>query len=469
MRKASGQAISDQSEDPAIRRAIRSFAAALTLRHSLRLITLWCFGWGAVSLALRATLLTPRGTLAWGAMGMIPAVIASAAMARRQLPSRTAVRALLDERNRCGGLLMAAEDEGIGQWRLPEIGSLRMRFRNPRAWGLLAASIVFVLVSLFAPARFSVLNAARPMDMTRETEALAVRIESLTEAALLDPAKAEELKEKLEQLAAEASGEDPARSWEALDHLADGVERTARDAAESAAAARQRLERAEALAEGLMAGAGQLDAKTMTEAMQTLSAMTQAAMKEDRMLASDLSADAQAALKAGALQPGQLGEVAKALSKRRSANEEKLAKAGKAGAMQPGALKRGSRDNSGLAQYLKENAPKQSIDEIVGAWCDKPGVTRGRGDAAMTWSDGASEKDAKFREQVLPPGSIAGLEESQLSGMSAAAPTIDRTAIAAHGALGSAAAGGGSAHTQTILPRHKGAVKRYFERPASPR
>jgi hypothetical protein len=31
--------------------------------------------------------------------------------------------------------------------------------------------------------------------------------------------------------------------------------------------------------------------------------------------------------------------------------------------------------------------------------------------------------------------------------------------------LNSAASGGGSAYTQTILPRHRGAVKRYFDRP----
>jgi hypothetical protein len=36
------------------------------------------------------------------------------------------------------------------------------------------------------------------------------------------------------------------------------------------------------------------------------------------------------------------------------------------------------------------------------------------------------------------------------------------------GALGGAAAGGGSANAGVVLPRHRGAVGRYFERPASP-
>lgn len=83
----------------------------------------------------------------------------------------------------------------------------------------------------------------------------------------------------------------------------------------------------------------------------------------------------------------------------------------------------------------------------------------------MTWTDGTNEKDAKFKEKVLPPSAVAGLDDSQLVGLSASAPTADTSGVAAHGALNNAATGGGSAYTQTILPRHKGAVKRYFERP----
>ena len=85
----------------------------------------------------------------------------------------------------------------------------------------------------------------------------------------------------------------------------------------------------------------------------------------------------------------------------------------------------------------------------------------------MTWTDGSSEKDARFKEKILPPSSVAGLNDSQLVGLSASAPTADTGGVAAHGALNSAASGGGSAYTQTILPRHRGAVRRYFDRPQS--
>jgi len=81
----------------------------------------------------------------------------------------------------------------------------------------------------------------------------------------------------------------------------------------------------------------------------------------------------------------------------------------------------------------------------------------------MTRTDGSSEKDARFKEKVLPPSSVAGLNDSQLVGLSASAPKTDASGVAAHGA----ASGGGSAYMQTLLPRHRGAVRRYFDRPQS--
>jgi hypothetical protein len=420
---------------------------------------------------LRAAAATPRKPLLWGAIGIAIAIVVAVVISRRQLPSRASVRALLDDRNDCGGLLMAGADAEIGDWRMPEIALPRLRWQKARAFALLGASAVFVAISLIAPVRFATTSAARPMDVGREVENLSAQIEALKEAEVIEEAKADMLEQKLDQLAAESSGEDPAKTWEALDHLADAVEKAAKEAAENANARQEQLARAEALAEGLMSGSDQLDPKTLTEAMQTLNEMMQGAMEENAALAGDLSPETQEAIKNGSLKPEHLKDISKALSQNRSAMNQKLSKLAKAGMINPNSLKGAQadrRDNSGLSQFLKENAQKMSVEEATLQWCSgKGGVDRGRGDAAMTWTDGTSEKDAKFKEKALPPSVVAGLNDSQLVGLSASAPEADTSGVAAHGALNSAAAGGGSAHTQTILPRHKGAVKRYFDRPQS--
>ena len=459
--------------DRSIRRFIRRLALLLAIRQSLTFVTVWCFLWGVAALVLRAASATGRRQLLWGAVGIAVAAIAAAVVSRRRLPSRDSVRAMLDNRNDCGGLLMAGADADLGAWRTPEIELPRLRWRKARAFGLLAASSAFVLISLLAPVRFAATGVSRPMDVGREVENLSAQIEALKEAQVIEEAKAEALEQKLDQLGQEASGEDPAKTWEALDHLNDAVEKAAKEAAEAASARRERLDRAEALAEGLMAGGDQLDSKTMTEAMRTLGEMTREAVKENESLAGDLSPETLEAIKSGSLKAEHLKDLSKALSQNKSALNQKLSKlskSGQFGRINPNALKGGAqanrRDNSGLARFLKENAEKMSVDEATLQWCaGKGGVDRGRGDAAMTWTDGSSEKDARFKEKVLPPSSVAGLNDSQLVGLSASAPTADTSGVAAHGALNSAASGGGSAYTQTILPRHRGAVRRYFDRP----
>jgi len=459
--------------DQSIRRFIRRLALLLAFRQSLTFVTVWCFLWGAVALVLRAASATTRRQLLWGAIGIAVAAIAAAVVSIRRLPSRDSVRAMLDSRNDCGGLLMAGADADLGAWRTHEITLPRLRWRKARAFGLLAASSAFVLISLLAPVRFAATVASRPMDVSREVENLSAQIEALKEAQVIEEAKAEALEQKLDQLGQEASGEDPAKTWEALDHLNDAVEKAAKEAAEAASARRERLARAEALAEGLMAGGDQLDSKTMTEAMRTLGEMTREAVKENESLAGDLSPETLEAIKSGSLKAEHLKDLSKALSQNKSALNQKLSKlskSGQVGRINPNALKGGAqanrRDNSGLARFLKENAEKMSVDEATLKWCDgKGGVDRGRGDAAMTWTDGSNEKDARFKEKVLPPSSVTGLNDSQLVGLSASAPTADTSGVAAHGALNSAASGGGSAYTQTILPRHRGAVRRYFDRP----
>jgi hypothetical protein len=467
----------------AIQRFLLRLVSLLTLKYSLMLTALWCFAWGTIAVALRAGAGTAVKPLLWGAGGIALAVIAAFILARRQLPTAASIRSLLDQQNECGGLLMAAGEQPLGDWQsnLNTLQLPRLRWRGARGWALLAASFAFVLTALLVPVRFAALNADRSLNVGKEAETLTAQIEALKEEQIITEAKAEELKNKLDQLSAEASGQDPAKTWEALDHLANAVEKTAQEAAASAARRQEQLEKAEGLAEGLMAGADQLDAKLMTEAMQTLSTMMQGAMKENETLARNLSAETQEAIKNGSLKPDQLQDVAKALGQSRQKLTQQLSKLNPSGRnpngpggpnsrINPSALKGGAqaqkRDNAGLSQFLKENAQNMSVKVAISQWYEggKGGVDRGRGDAAMTWTKGSNEKDAKFKEKTLPPAAVAGLQDSQMIGLSASAPEIQKGALAAHGALNNAASGGGSAYTQTILPRHKGAVKRYFER-----
>ena len=125
-------------------------------------------------------------------------------------------------------------------------------------------------------------------------------------------------------------------------------------------------------------------------------------------------------------------------------------------------------DKDVLIAYLCKNCNGNC--SVAAAMCNIPGkggVNRGRGDAQLTWKDPASEEGVKFQEKALPQGQLDSLRQSNLIGVSTGAPeVVDPAAVslAQSAALGSAQAGGGSANRQTILPRHREAVNKYFER-----
>jgi hypothetical protein len=83
----------------------------------------------------------------------------------------------------------------------------------------------------------------------------------------------------------------------------------------------------------------------------------------------------------------------------------------------------------------------------------------------LTFGD-KSKDDDKFKEEVLPPAALQAIKETQIQAIGRGSPGKEQAGDAQSGALAGAAAGGGSANSQVVLPRHRGAVERYFDRPA---
>ena len=93
------------------------------------------------------------------------------------------------------------------------------------------------------------------------------------------------------------------------------------------------------------------------------------------------------------------------------------------------------------------------------------GVNRGPGTAPISWLGETSEEGVDFKEQMLPTSKLDSLANSELVGESLGAPEADTSAAGS--------TGGGLKETQTsdsaatvhaVLPRHRGAVDRFFMR-----
>jgi hypothetical protein len=345
--------------DKAVQQFGRRLAGLLVGRQILGFATVWLFVWGTAVLALRAALGTPRAPLVWGLAGLVPCAALAYLAARRRFPSAVALRALLDGQSRSGGLLMAAAEQPLGAWEesLPALQLPSLRWDGRRAAGLLAAAAGFVVLAFALPQRFADLGAGPSLDVNREVDKLAEQIEVLKEEKLLDAMRADDLKQKLEQVREDARGKDPARTLEALDHVEDVNQKTAREAAEEAVRKTEQLARAESFAEALQRLDKSADPKLMAEAMAELAAQARKAAG-DKELLDRIDPDLAKALEKGAFTKEELKRLAEAMSECKGGKAGRLAKLHKARLISAEALKQcdkaGECKGEALAAYLKE-------------------------------------------------------------------------------------------------------------------
>jgi hypothetical protein len=109
------------------------------------------------------------------------------------------------------------------------------------------------------------------------------------------------------------------------------------------------------------------------------------------------------------------------------------------------------------------------VEKYGGGGGGRGGTGKGPGKTEMTFGDKSSEAGVGFKDTPLPPDPKS-LQDGGVAGVGAQAPQVGKPGVGAaqSGSLTGAAAGGGSANTAVVLPRHRGAVGRYFERPAAP-
>ncbi len=347
------------AHDRVVQQFGRRLAALLVGRQALGFVTVWLFVWGTTVLALRAALGTPRGPLLWGLAGLPPCAVLAYLVARRRFPSAAAVRALLDGHSRSGGLLMAGAEGPLGAWEesLPELVLPPVRWHGRRAGALLAAAVGFVVLAFALPQGLADLGSGPPLDVGREVARLHEQIEVLKEEKLLDAPRADDLKEKLDQVREDARGKDPAKTLEALDHVEDVAQKTAREAAEEAVRKTEELAKAESLADALQRLDKSGDSKLMAEAMADLAVRAQKAAGEKELL-DHLDEELAKALQKGTFTKEELKRLAEALAECKAGKAHRLAKLHKARLIDPDALKQcdkcGECKGEALAAYLKD-------------------------------------------------------------------------------------------------------------------
>lgn len=459
-------------QDRAIRRFRRHLALLFILKYALPLATVYGFVWGTVVLALRAAAGMERQPLLWGLIGWAVCVAIAVAIARRRLPSVTAIRALLDEQSGCGGLLMAGAEQELGGWgqRLPALKPPRVRWDGRRSATLLSIAAGFVLLSFLAPQGLADLRSSEPLEIDQEIGRLLKQIALLKGEGILDPKRAEMLLEKVSELRHHSSGKEPARTLEALDHMKKLASDTAREAAEACERRREQFGEAEALAEVLRHNADLLDSKLTMEVLAELAGLLDKSGVDPNQLLKGLDFDPELmkALQQKKLDPDQLKKLLGSLHGKSAELGRRMEKLHLAGLIDAETLARcrnaGECDGDELRAFLRDHSGQVSLADLKNR-CKSGSDSRGPGAAPMTWDKPGSEDGFKFKEEMLPPGALDALKSTPIQEARGAGVIHKKSAeTASSGALQGAAAGNGSANTEVILPRHRAAVERYFER-----
>jgi hypothetical protein len=92
------------------------------------------------------------------------------------------------------------------------------------------------------------------------------------------------------------------------------------------------------------------------------------------------------------------------------------------------------------------------------------GISRGRGDADLTWGEEAAGRSEEFTPQALDPAKVLDPASTAVLGVGAGAPAVEPTAESAGLAATSGAAGEGVARRR-LAPHHRDAVQRFFSGP----
>jgi hypothetical protein len=455
-------------------RALRSFARdlqwLLALRLGVQLATVWFFVWGVAVLALRSLGWQKSCWLATGLLGILPIILFSLIYSPRLLPEFARLRASYDRLNACGGMVMAEESAEMSAWldQLPPTADLQIRWRNGRAMLLLLISTLFILVALLLPERLTHFSIHRSLEVGQVVQQLQVEIKTLALEKIVDDKKAAEWQKQLAQLQNDVSGFDPDKTWEALDHIKQADSDAAKQAVDEATTKTESLEKAETLAKAMEQAADNgMDPGTASQAAQDLATMLDAAKLEDGIINNKIPPELLTGL--NGLNKEQMQKLLQALQASQNSLKSmagdlanlKLIDAASLAKME--AARQGY-DAAALADYLAHC--KGGDEDELFSWLDSPGKggPGGGGPAAeMTWKDGTSEKDLKFQAHALPPA--AKLADAQIVAVSKATPQLSGEDISEQpGELGDAAASGGSAHAQIILPEQRQAVQNFFKR-----
>lgn len=470
----------------------RNLLSMIFIREALIRVAIWNFCYGSIVLICRAALSVsaPGSDWLWG--GIIISLLFALHATIKRMPSTSEYAAIIDSHCHCGGILMACTD---GMIEIPADSYDHANLKHPRlVWKkrtpftIFFTAAVYVLLSLVIPQNFIAPAQSYGLDIARHAEKLQAKIEILKQESIMNQARAENLIRKLDQLKREASGEDPTKTFEAMDHIEDIAVKVSNKAAEDLMKKLQQLDQACELLKNARNDPADMTFEQKQEMMSKLSDAIasdayQAGNTDEGLSSFDLSElfDREQ----NCIDSEKLQSLLESMGKRAADIRTSMCELSKTGYLDkkkiciidpetakklkdlPSAADGKETDAYALSPNGSDNAASASalIFIPVDGQPGQGGVSRGGGPVPMTFKDPTDPSGSRFKDELLPQAGIEALDDTTRIGVSISAPQIetDRTSTTGN-SLNQIDSADGSAHDRKVLPRYRNTVKRYFER-----
>jgi hypothetical protein len=422
----------------------------------------------------------------WLAAGVVPVTVLAWWVSRSGRFTRRESVALLDKSLGAGGLLMTLTEVPDAEWeaRLPQVEQLwrrsMPRFRVERFANFVLPPLVFAIAVCFVPlkeiAAARVVQTTAAQQATQELESL---LTALDEMEVLEEEEKQTLKEEIAKLQEETEDSPLTHEkWETVDALQQRMRLRLEEASMDASTAAQ----AAALLVSAASGDGeQMSAERLaeleSEVLETLQKMSKNGALKGASPA--LQNELQRLIKSGQLKLPEdlqsrqqtladladfLDQEAQKLSElRKQCQGGKCSKCGgecdSEGNCKSGECNGGQCSSCGQAC----SGSGSLCTTCQGSRPGRGGISRGRGDAELTWGDESDAAGTKFKETILPPG-MQDQPKEEVLGITKSAPEVDPAASQARGtARESDPTAGRETWDRTLRPRHRGVVRNFFD------
>jgi hypothetical protein len=435
-----------------VQRALRRLARRLAIGLFL---DVWP-AWAAASLlatgltVLICRLFVPAAALYLPWLWLAPVLAAVPAfvicMTRAWRPSE--IVALADSLTGGHGTLLALHETNDPVWPESALAARAHdiplpRLRPWRKLALLPPALALMAAAFWLPQR---LPRASDTILANDIAAnLTAKLAELKQQELVTPLEEERLEEEIERLRRSAEERVDASAWEAADTLQDKMVADVSAKKDAVEWAQESLARYAAASKG---GAS-ADALAAAQVAELTAALER--LKQQGLLAG-APEELQRMLSGGKLpsDAASLRELMAALDKHLTGKSQRIADLARLG--------------KAFGRFDPSEFAKKGEGELSADGDGKPGrggVTRGRGDAEMTWGKETAAFD-KFKTTALPPGAARSPDDwapvAEMFGEPEEAAVLSSPSAARQ----YADVAGNTAWRRTLAPRHQSAVKKYF-------